>query len=173
MTSLPGPRLTYGLIVAACIFALAFAYYLDGVLGLEPCPLCMTQRVIVGACGLIALIAAVHGSQGIMHRVYAVLAMLIADAGIAVAGRHVWLQHLPEDQVPACGPGLAYMLENFPFTETLQLILMGDGNCADVVWTLAGLSIPEQTLILFIVLGGACVWQLIRRLPTAETLHGI
>ena len=163
MPALPSPRLTNGLIVLCCIVAMLIVYYLDGVLGLEPCPLCMTQRVFLLGVGVPALLALIHGPGTLGVRIYAVLAGLFAVGGAAVAARHVWLQHLPEDQVPACGPGLEYMLENFPFGEALRLILMGDGNCAAVVWTFAGLSIPEQSLLLFVVLVGANLWQLLRR----------
>ncbi len=156
------PRLTNGLIAGLCAVALMFAYYLDGVLGLEPCPLCMTQRVFVLGCGLFALVAFAHGPGLPGRRVYAIIAGLFALGGGAVAARHVWLQHLPDELVPACGPALSYMLETFPLSETLELILMGDGNCAEVVWTFMGLSIPEQTLILFSALVVANLWQLLR-----------
>ena len=159
---LPSPRLTNGLITGLCIVAMLFAFYLDRVLGLEPCPLCMTQRVLLAGCGVFALIAFAHGPGLLGRRVYTVFAGLFALGGAAVAGRHVWLQHLPEDLVPACGPGLAYMLETFPLSETLELILMGDGNCAEVVWTFMGLSIPEQTLLLFTALVAVNGWQLFR-----------
>ena len=159
---LPSPRLTNGLIAGLCIVAMLFAFYLDRVLGLVPCPLCMTQRVLLAGCGVFALVAFAHGPGLVGHRVYAVLAGLFALGGAGVAGRHVWLQHLPEDMVPACGPGLAYMLETFPLSETLELILMGDGNCAEVVWTFMGLSIPEQTLLLFTALVVVVGWQLFR-----------
>jgi disulfide bond formation protein DsbB len=163
MFPLPSPRQTNGLLVGVCVLSLVIVYYLDGVLGLEPCPLCMTQRVFVIGAGLFALAALLHGPGPAGRRIYAALSGLFALVGGAVAARHVWLQHLPEDQVPACGPGLQYMLENFPFTETLELILMGDGNCAEVVWTFAGLSIPEQALLLFTALVIANLWQLLRR----------
>lgn len=169
---LPSPRLTNGLITGLCVVAMLFAFYLDGVLGLEPCPLCMTQRVFVVGCGLFALIAFAHGPGLLGRRVYALIAGLFALGGGAVAARHVWLQHLPEELVPACGPGLSYMLETFPLSETLELILMGDGNCAEVVWTFMGLSIPEQTLILFSALTVANAWQLLRgETRTAEPAH--
>ena len=163
MFDLPSPRFTNALLTGICVLALVIVYYLDGVLGLEPCPLCMTQRVFVVASGCVVLLAFLHGPGLIGRRIYAGLAGLFALVGGGVAARHVWLQHLPEDQVPACGPGLEYMLENFPFSETLKLILMGDGNCADVVWTFAGLSIPEQALLLFTILVVANLWQLLRR----------
>jgi len=95
--------------------------------------------------------------------VYGILGMLAADAGAAVAARHIYLQNLPEDLVPACGPPLEYMLETLPFLEVINTVLMGDGNCADVVWTFMGLTIPEQTLLFFIVLAAACLWQVLRK----------
>ena len=162
MLDLLTPRLTNALIFVVCVVAMVIVYYLDGVLGMEPCPLCMTQRVFVVGAAAMALLAAAHGPGALGRRIYAVLSGLFAIGGGAVAARHVWLQHLPEDQVPACGPGLQYMLDNFPFTETLELILMGDGECASVQWTFLGLSIPEQTLLVFVVALLACLWQGVR-----------
>ncbi|MEP5764114.1 MAG: disulfide bond formation protein B [Halieaceae bacterium] len=162
LANLPAPRLTNWLLVAVCAFTMGVVYYLDGVLGLVPCPLCMTQRVFLLISGGFCLLAALHGPGILGRRIYAALAAVFALVGGGVAARHVWLQHLPEGQAPACGPGLEYMLENFPFTETLELILMGDGNCADVVWTFAGLSIPEQALLLFTGLVLVNIWQVMR-----------
>ncbi len=159
MIPIPSPRMSNWLLVALCIVTMAILYYLDGVLGLEPCPLCMTQRGFLVGSGIFCLIAALHGPGVMGRRIYAIVAALLAGGGAAVAARHVWLQHLPEGQVPACGPGLQYMLETLPFSETFELVLMGDGNCADVLWTFAGLSIPEQALLLFTALLGANIWQ--------------
>lgn len=163
MTTLLSPRRLNLLIVLACAFAMFMVYYLDGMLGLEPCPLCLTQRVFVVISGMLALLAFAHGPGAMGLRIYALLCGLAAAIGAGFAGRHVWLQHLPEDLVPACGPSLQYMLDTLPFTETLELLLMGDGNCADVLWTFMGLSIPEQALILFTGLLLANLWQLLRR----------
>jgi len=157
------PRLINWLLSGACVLALTIVYYLDGVLGLEPCPLCVTQRVFAIGSGLFSLVAAVHCPGVFGRRVYAVFAALFAAGGAGVAARHVWLQRLPQDEVPACGPSLEYMLETLPFSETLELVLMGDGNCADVQWTLLGLSIPEQALLLFVGLIVANIWQIQRR----------
>ncbi|NCF16892.1 MAG: disulfide bond formation protein B [Haliea sp.] len=160
------PRLVFfGLLLLAIVAMLFARVFLEEYLDLEACPLCMTQRVFVVAWGVFALIAVLHNPRGWGNRVYAALCALAAIIGGAVAGRHVWLQHLPEDQVPACGPSLEYMLETLPFTETLSLVLMGDGNCAMTMWTFMGLSIPEQTLILFVVTTLVCLWQMIRRYP--------
>jgi disulfide bond formation protein DsbB len=77
--------------------------------------------------------------------------------------RQLYLQSLPAEQAPACGPGLGYMLENFPFMQALEIMLKGDGNCATVVWTFIGISIPGWTLIAFIGLAAISIWQLVRK----------
>lgn len=160
---IPSTRQLNFLILLACAFAMAMVYYLDDVLGLEPCPLCMSQRVFLLASGLFTLAAFAHNPGRTGTRIYASLAALWAAVGAAIAARHVWLQHLPEDQVPACGPSLEYMLETLPFSDTLRLVLMGDGNCAEVVWTLLGLSIPEQALLFFSGLIAANLFQALRK----------
>ena len=160
------PRLVFFGLVLMATFSILFArLYLEDVLNLAACPLCMTQRVFVVLWGVFALIAVVHNPGGWGRRAYGVLCALAAIAGGAVAARHVWLQHLPPDQVPACGPSLEYMLETLPFSETLSIVMMGDGNCADTMWTLLGLSIPEQTLALFVVVTAISLWQAFRKYP--------
>ena len=160
------PRLVFfGLLLLAVVSLLFARVYLEEYLALTACPLCMTQRVFVAGWGLFAFIAVLHNPEGWGRRAYGALCALSAAAGGAVAARHVWLQHLPEDQVPACAPSLEYMLENLPFSETLSLVLMGDGNCAETMWTFLGLSIPEQTLILFAVATLISLWQTFRKYP--------
>lgn len=141
------------LVVAIVAASLVFAiYYLEGVLYLEPCPLCMVDRAILVLIGLIALIALMHNSSGIMLWMYTGLGSLFAGLGIAVSARHIWLQGLPPDQVPECGPDLSYMLDVFPLAEVIKKVLSGSGQCAEVSWTFLGLTIPQQTLLLFILL---------------------
>lgn len=159
-------RLVFASLVTLAIVSMLFArVYLQGFLGLEACPLCMTQRAFVVLWGIIALIAVVHNSQGLGSRIYAVLCGLAALGGAAVAARHVWLQHLPENLVPACGPNLDYMLENLPFEDTLAIVLRGDGNCAEITWSVLGFSIPEQTLAVFCIALLVCLWQTVRVYP--------
>lgn len=161
------PRLVFIGLVLLAIFSMVFArFYLEEILDLAACPLCMTQRAFVVLWGLFALIAVLHNPAGWGRRVYAALCALAAIGGGAVAARHVWLQHLPPDQVPACGPSLEYMLETLPFSETLSLVLMGDGNCAETMWTFMGLTIPEQTLLMFSGITLICLWQALRNYPT-------
>jgi disulfide bond formation protein DsbB len=134
------------LISAALI---ATALIMQYALKLEPCPLCIFQRVFVIALGGIALVAAIHDPRLMGRRVYGVLIVVFGVLGMIVAGRHVWLQSLPADQVPECGPGLEYMLNAFPLTEVLSLVFRGSGECADVQWVFLGLTIPGWTLVIF------------------------
>lgn len=156
-------RAVYFGLTATVIISMAFAMvFLQEHLGLAPCPLCMTQRLFIVLVGFFALMGGLHNPSGWGRRVYGVLCTISAVAGAAVAARHVWLQHLPADQVPACGPSLEYMLDTLPFSETLNIVMMGDGNCADTAWTFLGFSIPEQTLALFSVITIVCLWQTLR-----------
>ncbi len=148
---------------AACGALMAIALYFQHVMYLDPCPLCILQRIAVIGLGVIFLIGALHNPGRIGRRVYATLALLTAGAGGAIAGRHVWLENLPEDQIPACGPGLEYMLESFPFTEALALILRGSGECAEVLWSFLGLSIPGWTLLAFIGFAGLALFLFFSR----------
>lgn len=143
-------RTYYALGFVMCVVMMSTAlFYFQGFLGLEPCPLCILQRVVVISLGLVLLVAAIHGPSGWGNRIYGALIMLVAGTGVAIAARHVWLQSLPPDQVPECGPTLDYLLEAFPLSKALQLVLHGSGECAKVEWQLFGLSIPGWTLIAF------------------------
>jgi len=159
----PSPRLTNTLIAFYCTGLIITALLLQQMLNLHPCPLCVTQRICVIAVGVIALIAAIHNPEKTGIKIYAVFQSIAALTGIAVAGRHIWIQHLPAGQVPACGPGLQYMFANFPFMNALKLLLRGDGNCAIVDWTLLGLSIPEWVFINCVLLLSVNTWQFLRR----------
>ncbi len=132
---------------------IGFALYLQYVKHEDPCPLCMVQRVIFIAMLVLFLIAATHGPKRTGERIYAVLISLFAMLGIAVAGRHIWIQHLPKDQVPACGPGLDYMLETMPMSNVLKSLMHGSGECAEKGWTFLALNIPEWSLLCYLALG--------------------
>lgn len=151
-------RFVFGLGFAAAAGALAFAYYLEYVHGLEPCPLCIFQRVAMAAAGLVFLVGAVYGPSGWGRAVYAGLAAVAAGIGAAIAGRHVWLQSLPKDQVPACGPDLNYLLDVLPWREVMARVLRGDAACADIDASFMGLSLPAWTLVAFI---GLTLWALL------------
>jgi disulfide bond formation protein DsbB len=140
-----------GAVVVAGLFG--FGLYLQYVLHLEPCPLCMIQRVIFIAIGLLFLIAALHDPRRTGAKIYSVLIVLASLGGVAVASRHIWIQHLPKDQVPGCGPGLDYMLQNFPLSEVWSELLHGSGECAEKSWTFLAFGIPEWSLLWYVLLG--------------------
>lgn len=140
---------------AICVGLMAYALYLQHGTGLEPCPLCVLQRLAVIGLGVVFLVAALHNPGRTGASVYGLLLAFIALLGVAVAGRHVWLQHLPPEDVPACGPGLEYMLEELPLAQVLTKVFSGSGECADVDWLFLGLSMPTWVLIWFVILGVA------------------
>ncbi len=145
-------RQVFGLIFVVCAGLLGVAFYMELVMGLEPCPLCWLQRFGFMGAGLVSLLAVIHGPSSLGVRIYGLLLAVTAGTGLAVAGRQLWLQSLPADQVPACGPSVDYMLEVLPFFEVLTTALKGTGDCAEVVWRFLGLSIPGWTAVFFSLL---------------------
>ncbi|MGH8492008.1 MAG: disulfide bond formation protein B [Moraxellaceae bacterium] len=161
---MPSSRQTNFGIFLASVVAMLFALWLQHFQHLEPCPLCIFQRVAMISIGLVALLAFLHGPAAALgRRIYAVLILLAALGGAAVAGRHVWLQHLPPEDVPACGPGLDYWMDTFPLQDVVMKVFKGSGECAKVDWTLLGLSLPGLTLLAFLGFVGVALWQLLRR----------
>ncbi len=147
----------------ACACLLAYAYYSQFVLHLEPCPLCIFQRVGVFALGLVFLIAALHDPVRPGRRIYASLLALAALCTIGIALRQLYLQSLPPDQVPACGASLDFMLKVFSIGEVLNKVLTGSGECAKVTWRFLGLAMPGWVLISALGLGVFGVWVNLRR----------
>ena len=146
-----------------CTASMLFAVlYLENILYLDPCPLCILDRVVIIALGIVFLIALLHGPRTIFTKVYGFLGIVLSSIGIALASRHIWLQNLPKDQVPECGPDLYYMLDTLPLFDVLKKTLTGSGSCAEISWTFANLTIPEQTLILFVFLLILSVIQTLR-----------
>lgn len=140
---------------------MGFGYYLQFVENLEPCPLCMTQRLFFILCGSLGLAAFAHNPNITGKRIYALLISFSACCGIGFASRQLWLQSLPKDQVPACGPSLDYMFDVLPFMEAFELLLKGDGNCAEVTWSLFDISIPGWSLAAFAGMLVVGVYQLV------------
>ena len=163
-------RTGFALPALACALLLAYGFYLQYAKGLEPCPLCLVQRGFFFAVLAVCAIAALHGPRGRTTVAYAIGTLLFAAGGAAVASRQVWLQHLPADKVPACGPDLFFMLENFPLAQALKRLFSGSGECAVVDWTFLGLSIAEWSLACFVALALYAAWLALRaRRPAAST----
>ncbi len=146
------PRLGFGLVLALSLALLGVAYYSQYGQGLEPCPLCILQRFAFMAMALGALAGLIHGSRGRARWLWGAVVFAGGIWGLITAGRHLWLQHLPPDQVPECGPGFAFMVEYFSWAEAIREAFVGAGECAEVDWAFLGLSMPAWTLIWYVVL---------------------
>lgn len=148
----------------ACAALIGFALYTQFHGGLLPCPLCVFQRVAFVALGVVFLIGGLHAPHGVTgRRLYGALALLAAGIGAGIAANHVRLQHLPPDQVPACGPGLDYMLDSMPISGVIRQVLTGSGECANVDWSLLGLAMPAWSLLWFVLLGAWAMVAAFRR----------
>jgi disulfide bond formation protein DsbB len=141
---------------------MGFALFLQYVKHQDPCPLCMVQRFTFMAILLMFVLAALHGPRKTGERVYAGLIVLLSLFGVGVATRHIWIQHLPKDQVPACGPGLDYMLDNFPMADVLKELMHGSGECATKGWSFLTLGIPEWSLLCYLALAAWAVLVALR-----------
>jgi disulfide bond formation protein DsbB len=146
-------QMLFGAFVCAAL--IGYALYVEKHMLMFPCPLCIVQRVAIITMGLVGLEAAAHNPRSAFgRRTYAVLAFLAAAFGAAIAGRHLWIQSLPADQVPDCNSmGIGYMLQVMPKWDVVRTILTGSGECAKVDWTWLGLSMPGWTLVCFVLLG--------------------
>lgn len=165
-TSTNNRRLLWLVALLSVVGLMSFAIYAEKVLYLDPCPLCITQRMFYVGIGLFALVGLLIINSSWIQRISASLMALCAVGGIITAGRQVWLQHLPKDQVPECGPGLQYWLENEPWLQTLSLLFKGDGNCAEVQWTFIGFSMGEWSLAWFVLFLLVALFLLFSRRPT-------
>ncbi|MFY0639657.1 MAG: disulfide bond formation protein B [Bermanella sp.] len=137
-------------VFVACAALLAGAYYFEYILYMDPCPLCIMQRIAVLLVGIAGLLGFLLARNQIAQLASGVFMLLSAVLGMGVAGRHVWIQSLPADQVPTCGPSLEYMVDTLPWAEVLTVMLRGNGNCADSHWAFLGLSMPQWVLVWFV-----------------------
>ena len=154
---LPPRRLAYVLGFLVCAALMGWALWLQYGLVLEPCPLCVFQRIAVMATGIVFLIAAFHNPGRAGAAVYAGLTLIASGIGAALATWHVWIQGQPKGSVAACGMGLDYMLETMPLTEVIGRVLRGSGECAEQGWLFMGLAIPSWTFVFFIAMIAAAI----------------
>jgi disulfide bond formation protein DsbB len=124
--------------------------YLQSILYLEPCPLCILDRVVVISLGAVFLLCLLQNPGRVGTTFYSGLGAALSLTGIGICLRHIWLQNLPADQAPACGAGFWYMMESMPVMQFMDTLFNGTGDCSDIKWQFLGLSIPELTLILFV-----------------------
>jgi len=159
---LPRRRAAYAIGFLVCAALMAWALYLQYVMELEPCPLCVFQRVAVIATGVVFLVAALHGPGRGGATFYAVLTFLTAGIGAGIAAWQVWIQAQPKGSVAACGMGLDYMLDTLPLVDVISRVLKGSGECAEQGWVFLGLAIPAWTFVFFIAMIVAAI-ALVRR----------
>lgn len=152
-----------------CAALLAYAYFLQLHVGLEPCPLCIFQRIGVIIVGLLFLLAGVFSFRGRGARVWSVLIGLVALAGALTSARQLWLQLHP-NMMASCGPGLNYMVQVLPLAEVVKRVFIGTSDCGVIQWTFLGLSMPGWVMIWFVLLGAFGIWANWRRLPSAGLL---
>ncbi len=162
---LPGRRVLNAVGALSCALLMAYALYQQHVLGLEPCHLCIFQRVAVMALGVVFLLAALHQPQRVGARVYGGFILLAASAGLAVAGRHVWIQWQPPGSVPACGAPLEVLFNLLPLQEVVLKVFRGGGECQKIDWSFLGLSMPMWLVLVFMGLGVFGAWANFRREP--------
>ena len=155
-------RMVFPAILVVSAGLLCFGYYLQFGQHQEPCPMCIFQRFAYMGVAAIALAATLHRPHVLGARIYATLLALTSLTGGAIAARQTWLQHLPADQVPECGPGLSYMLDIYPLADVIKQAFAGTGECAQVTWRFLGLSIAEWSLLWFVVLTGAAAAAFMR-----------
>ncbi len=147
----------------ACVGLLGFALFAQYVLRLEPCPLCIFQRIGIFAIGVLFGLAAIQGPKRWGRTVYAAAIGLAALATMGVSLRHLYIQSLPPGSVASCGASLDLLLKYFPLQEVVTKVLTGSGECAKVDWRLLGLAMPAWVLIAALALGGFAVWANLRQ----------
>jgi len=162
------PRRIYTLLILAGIGMMAVALFMENVLVLKPCMLCYLQRFFSILLGIIGFIGFFHNPKKInTFKIYLTAAILSTVFGAGFSLRQLYLQSLPADLVPSCAPDIGYLFDSLPFIEVVMMAIQGDGNCAEVMWSFLGVSIPGWTLIAFF---GIAIW-LLRSLCIANEIH--
>lgn len=155
-----------------CCGLIAFAYYLEIKLNLQPCPLCILERFIFGFLALIFLLATWHNPGEKGQKIYGSITLVFAIIGMLFAGRHLWLQGQPSALGEICVPGVSYLLKTLPLSEAIKTMFLGSSECGKVQWTFLGLSIPGWTFLfydVFALLGLALIKGLFSRLKQIFT----
>ena len=142
-----------------CSGLIGYALFTQFFLDLEPCPLCIFQRVAVIAMGIIFLACSLlEPKSNLAKLISSTLFVISGSFGVAVASRHVWLQNLPSDQVPGCGPGLDFMMSTFPINEVFEMVFNGSGECANVDWSFLSLTMPAWVIICSLFMIAYAIW---------------
>ncbi len=166
---MPATRSVFFICFLMCVGLLIAGAYMQVDMKLDPCPLCIMQRIIFIGLAILFFLATIHKVKLSGHRLYCILIFILSGLGIYFGARHVWIQALPPDAVASCGPSLGYMLKNFPLSDTLKLLFTGSGECYRVQWSFLGLSIAGWALVWSIIFSVVAIWQFFRK-PIRNTL---
>lgn len=152
-------QLSWAVLCGCSILMVVGSFVLQYGFGLAPCSLCILTRVCAILCMLTAILACLHRNKGpLASSLWLMLMALPTLAGIVISSRHVWMQHLPPEKVPACGPGLNYLIETLPWQEVLVALFQGSGDCARDLDAILGIPLSIWTLLAFSFLS---IWILI------------
>ncbi len=154
------PKFIFALGLFSCLAVLASAYAIENLYDIEPCPLCVLQRIVYWGMAVVCLLGACHNSKTIVRYFYSVSALILGLMGILLSARQIWLQHLPMGEVPSCTAGLDRLLEVYPVLDVLKMIYSSSGECSIVNFTILGLSLAEASLISFAVLTLGSIWAI-------------
>lgn len=160
--TIPRSRLMFLLVTVISAGLMLFSFFLQFVQELEPCPLCISQRIAITLLGLLSFVAVIHNPREFGFRCYGLFLGLLGLAGTLLASRQLWIQGLPPEKVPACMPGIEYLVDILPVTDILRMMLTGTGDCAKIQWSFLGVSIPGWTLIMFLAFLLIGLFELVR-----------
>ena len=161
---LPNHRTLNGLQALSGVLLIVIAvFYFQNHLQLDPCYLCITQRVFIIAIAVVCALALLHNPAQRGQKIYSGISTLLAIIGSYFSIKQLWLQSLPEDQVPACGVPVDYLFDVFSLSEAISHLLKGDGNCAEVQWQMLGISMPGWVLVAFIGYVVVGIFQFLRK----------
>lgn len=141
----------WGFIIPFCL--VAFGLYIQVKHNLEPCPLCISQRIVFMLSGFTFLAALLHNPGGVWRKIHGGLQFVVAAGGAGIALRHIWIQSHADEVMAECGAGFDYIFQRFPFSKAVELVFKGTGECTAIDWTLLGFTIPQLSLVAFTSLG--------------------
>lgn len=156
-SSLTSGRKGYLVGFFACFGLIGLALYIQQANHLEPCPLCIFQRITFMVLGVAFLIAGIHNPGVLGRKVHMLIQLVIVLTGVGIASRHIWIQTHPDEVMAECGVGVDYLFQTLPANKAIQLVFKGSGECTSIDWTLFGLTIPQLSLMAFIVLGAYAI----------------
>jgi len=156
------PRRVLAFVAVACVAMLAFGLYLQHVVGLEPCPMCIVQRYTLVLVAIVAGIAAAFQGRG-AHLAGSGLMVLLSGFGAFVAARQSFLQWFPPETA-SCGRDFYGMIETFPLKRAIPMIFRGSGDCTKIDWTFLGGSIANWSFLCFVGLGVIALVLFVRQL---------